>query len=401
MQEYEYEYKNKVWYSFRYLLSVKHPKIRGAARGVLKFIEKNKLVKNKHYIFIINTDDDSCKVSNTYSKKLGEILFLADWINDIEPERVHDPLPPILKLSDSEMFKDNHGNVFDVDVRGERHHKKCFFKAKDIANVFKMPSLVKTIIKKGTAYHEDVDYIWFNNLKNKPSLYLTFKGLLRVAMVSRSGNTKTFSNWILESIFATKFGTDIQKAKTFSRALGIDYPTVLAFCSTLQRKISAIYLFQIGIVKNLRTKLDIPDDYPDNAPVYKYGRTNDIRRRFKNHIDNKYSEKNGFNCKLITMWFVSEERLTKAERILKQHLIDKHWYLENDKHTEIAIINLPKKQIVDELNPIFSQYASEINTLENKVSELTTEVILLKKDIEILKGKLREKELELKLMKKS
>lgn len=185
-------------------------------------------------------------------------------------------------------------------------------------------------------------------------------------------------------------------------------------------------MFQIGTVATLRDKLNIPDEYHDDEPVFKYGKTDDVKRRFKNHIDANYSETKGYDCRLITMWFVCKERLSDAEYALKKHLIDHGWKLDNSKHAEIAIFDFSERTrrkgvkkldfykacIVEELDPVFSEYATELQALEKRITDLANENTLLRKDltikekeldaknheIETLKSKIREKELELKLV---
>lgn len=38
------------------------------------------------------------------------------------------PAPEILELNDEEKFKDKDGNILEIEVRGERHFDKCYFK---------------------------------------------------------------------------------------------------------------------------------------------------------------------------------------------------------------------------------------------------------------------------------
>ena len=45
-------------------------------------------------------------------------------------------LPNKLVISNKEQFKTIEGKLFKVDIRGERHHKKIYFKAKDLGLLF-------------------------------------------------------------------------------------------------------------------------------------------------------------------------------------------------------------------------------------------------------------------------
>lgn len=215
----EYDYDGKEWFTYKYLDSVKHKSIRGSSRGIMKFLDKKGLIQGTHYIFIKH-EGDKIKCSNAYSKKYGEILFEANWVNGfVDTTRKYKPLPDLLELSKHEMFQDNQGNLYEVEVRGDRHYKKCFFKARDVSVVFEMPDLLKNICKNHTSYKEGEDYVFFNTasgynaseLTITESMYLTYYGLVRAIVVSRSGTANLFMDWMMEVLFAAQFGTMKQK----------------------------------------------------------------------------------------------------------------------------------------------------------------------------------------------
>ena len=84
----------------------------------------------------------------------AKILISEDWVHNNLPKITGDqtaykykPLPPLLELSDSEKFRDEQGNVHEVEVRGEKTKDGIWFKCKDIAHVFEMESLHTNINK--------------------------------------------------------------------------------------------------------------------------------------------------------------------------------------------------------------------------------------------------------------
>lgn len=168
----EYTYKGRNYYTYSYLESINHPCIRGSKRGIIKFLESKKLVQAKHYYFL---HKETGKISNYIRGKVF-VIFDQVWVNSFE---IDPPLPPLLKLEDHEMFCDEYDNVYDVEVRGERHFKKCYFKASDIADCFEMPNLVDTIVKNETKYEKGIDYMTFiakpdNVRKCNETVYLTY-----------------------------------------------------------------------------------------------------------------------------------------------------------------------------------------------------------------------------------
>jgi hypothetical protein len=68
---------------------------------------------------------------------------------DIEELYEIPPAPEILELNDEEKFKDKDGNILEIEVRGERNCKKCYFKVKDVSDGFKMPNLQELDLDNG------------------------------------------------------------------------------------------------------------------------------------------------------------------------------------------------------------------------------------------------------------
>lgn len=370
----------------------------GSSNGINLFIKDSGLIKGTDYCYA-RCKDGVWMETATYSKRYGTILFSDEWVKSFETGLR--PLPPLLELRENEHFRNDSGEIYEVEVRGTRHHKSCYFKVSDVAICFDIKKLIHTITHAKSGYELGYDYVNFNiqklcnaenkdiKTKKKPSaiskkesLYFTYHGLIRTIIASKSGNARSFLDWMMEVLFAAHLGTPDQKAKVASKLLGVDYATVLSFCGAINTKISAIYLFRIGSVGDLRDKLNIPKKWPNKASVYKYGRTDDIKRRFKNHLDGKYSEKNGFQTSLITMWFVDKDMYVEAEAVLKNHLNENGWRLNNKEHTEIAIFNMNKSTMIKELDPLFREYASEVRTLEKRIQELENENKLLRCELQ-------------------
>ena len=146
--------------------------------------------------------NDSWIKSDGKSVKFDKVIINADIIKTIpelnnKNEVINDDngiekAPNIIHLNDDEKFKDNNGNILEIETRGEREYNKIYFKVKDVAEKFNMISLLKNITDKDTIYNINQDYKYFicekkNDCnKYKKELFLTYNGFLRLIHVSRN-----------------------------------------------------------------------------------------------------------------------------------------------------------------------------------------------------------------------
>jgi hypothetical protein len=127
-------------------------------------------------------------------------------------------------LKDEEKFKDNQGNILEIETRGIREHDKIYFKVKDVALAFDLPNIENNIQKEHTTYNNNIDYKFFicNTINNKvkKELFLTLAGFKRVIECTR----KNFSNktkyilhkWLIQNFEKVKinsFKININKDK--------------------------------------------------------------------------------------------------------------------------------------------------------------------------------------------
>ena len=59
--------------------------------------------------------------------------------------------PPCLVLMNTKKFHDDDGYAVEIETRGERTSKGVYFKAKDVANMFKRKYLIKVLTNEQTA----------------------------------------------------------------------------------------------------------------------------------------------------------------------------------------------------------------------------------------------------------
>ena len=117
------------------------PNLFRGIRSVKGIVTKYDIPDDQH--FIVKSIKGSYEESNL-SYLRSKILIKTGFIDnllEINPDGPRDA-PPILELREEEKFTDDDGNVYEVEVRGERHEDKIRFKGKDVERVFQMENLL-------------------------------------------------------------------------------------------------------------------------------------------------------------------------------------------------------------------------------------------------------------------
>jgi hypothetical protein len=162
-------------------------------RNGRELIKKHKII-DSIYLKLIN---DKWVLSDGSSKKFDKI-FIKKSITETIPEfksetKIIDEnnielAPEIIYLEEHEKFKDNEGNIIEIETIGTRKLDGIFFKIKDVMKGFEIPNLNKNILDKKTSFINEEHYKYFNCKKNnkvKKTMYLTYKGFLKIAFNSR------------------------------------------------------------------------------------------------------------------------------------------------------------------------------------------------------------------------
>src|SRR5690606_18137848 len=140
--------------------------------------------------------------------------------------------PEIIVLDDEEKFKDNLGNMCEIETRGTRDPRGIYFKVADVASSFGMANLHQTIIdNRNNGYFDGIHYKYFylmqvgrantKQIKVK-KLFLTYLGILRVLFASKSDKVNNFVNWAVETLFTVQMGTLDSKMTLSSKLLGVE-----------------------------------------------------------------------------------------------------------------------------------------------------------------------------------
>src|SRR5690606_18210147 len=150
------------------------------------FVTK-KNVPQSEYIFARQNSKGDWKKSDGKSYKVDRIFMTTKWYDkqynvimdkNILKGKVINDAPEIIK--GFEKFVDSKGNIINIEARGKRNVKECYFKVKDIVNGFGMSRLQSVITDSKGGYRENQDYIYFNvstRKGKKKQMFLTYGGL--------------------------------------------------------------------------------------------------------------------------------------------------------------------------------------------------------------------------------
>ena len=316
--------------------------------------------------------------------------------NKINIEELYNipPAPEILILSNNEMFKDSDDNTIEIEVRGEREHNKCFFKAKDISKGFDMLSLIDNIIhNNGYIEKEHYKFFTITNINNicKKEVFLTYEGMIRLLHVSKSKNAKKFISWTTEKLFTIQLGTIEQKQELSATLLGINPQVIKNVFDRAAHKTPTVYLFNIGSAnQNLKT-----DIYSDDDILCKYGCTEDISRRTGEH-ERKFKKEYNTNIFILLYAIIDPQYIYDAETNIKQYF--KSNKLSPDDKSELVVINKTNlEQIKQHYKLLQNSYIGRYQEMNNKIIELEKEIVNLNFQLKLKDEKMESKNKEFQL----
>lgn len=352
-------------------------------------IEKKKIT---NYVFGI-LENNKITITNKLSKKFGSIYINKKELTELLEITNIQEAPPLITDSDLVFFKDEEGREYQIPMRGKRTKENIYFQVKAVAELFENKNLHNQIIDNRSSYILEKDYIYFDinwdipvNKQNK-ELYIMYSGLKKAIENSKSGIGYKFKIWIDDIVFNSLFGTKEAKINTLDKVLNVDADHLRSIMNKSAMNISCLYLIDIN--KN-----------DNDKKIYKYGYTENIYRRFKEHIKTY-----GDDIKLDTFVLIPALDLSKAETEFKKS-ISKYIY----KNELISLSNDESYlNIKNIFNTISQKYCGNMKEQIAKF-EYDMKDLIFKHKVEILKTKskldialkdieLRDKEIEILTLK--
>jgi prophage antirepressor-like protein len=377
-----YTYKNKDFYLLDELKTYDPKFFYGCAQmGPEKIINKKSITEYKVVKYTKNKDNEYEWSESTLKYKRCKLFVGVEWAGLNIPKLCgrmegykYPDAPPILKLTDKECFKDKDGYILPVEVRGERSEDKVYFKAKDIGKIFEMENLCRAVYNKHNGYQQSEDYVIFSNCaglttgescenKTKPSLFLTYNGLLKVVFLSRSGIAKEFRSWATKVVYTAHIGTTEQREQLSKQIKGGAEPEEVK--NVLKCNVTStpcIYLFCLGGVKDLKENeifKEVLSNHKNSDKVYKYGRSIDLCRRTGEHRRSWTP----LEIKLSKYAYIDPQYTSKVELDLKN-------YLSNDLECQFLKVKGPDGQTTNEIVVLSNQ---QLKLLSDKYVDLSKE----------------------------
>ena len=327
----------------------------------------------------------------------AKILISEDWVHNNLPKITGDqtaykykPLPPLLELSDSEKFRDDAGNIHEVEVRGEKTKDSIRFSWSDISRLFEMPTTYHLSQKLDQTEYQMFcsDKTPFNgvlseqNMGGQPtSTYLTYNGLLKIIFASRSGIAYRFQDWAATIIYAAHLGTTEERVDVAADIVGINAQVVKDVLTTCITSMPCVYLFNVGKITELRKHHEELKPYKKGF-LFKWGRTNDLKRRTSEHI-NEYG--NLLSSTLQLKYFSPVDNIYEAAAEAEIRTYFQERAVKFGKYKELVILD--KSQIAGArrfYEEVYKRFSSEVDRLLGRNSELEKDAEYMR---QILKGK--------------
>ena len=168
--------------------------------------------------------------------------------------------------------------------------------------------------------------------------------MLKILFSSRVGNAESFVNWATKTLFTAHMGTIEQKQELVTGILGIPTDMLKKVLRANASSVSCIYLFSLGLAKDLRESMKLSNDIDDDHIVVKYGYTDDLVRRTNEHL-NDYGKIKHTQMELLYYVYVDMTNLSNAERDIKEYFNDINIPISNYKNKrELVAINPKHKK---------------------------------------------------------
>lgn len=401
-----YRFDEKKYYRYDDVVA-KYPTLKKGCRNKAAFIKKHGLEK-KHYLYARLDKKGVWQVSEGNSYRFDK-LFLRKvhvdnhMVEEIEETKKPERCPPIIILSEKQGFFDDAGNKLEIEIVGERSVDLSFFKLKDISVAFQLRNLANTVTHtQRVGFQEGVHYRRFSCIVPRDSvtcskstrqeIYLTYLGVLRVIFTTRSHVAESFVAWATNTLFTAQLGTMKQKRQLASALTGLDLTDIKKLNKATSGCISCVYLFSLGKVQDLRETMSIPDEYPDESVVYKYGRTNDLLKRTQQHLKT-YGVLDNVNLELVYHAYIDPEYASSAETTIAHNIQGMELSFSYGNHKELIIVSQEKyKYILEQYDIVGKLYRGSLKQILDDLEKQKQLVILAQKDAEIL---VAQKEIEL------
>lgn len=363
----EININNTVYYNVDDIRSTYPNIFTNSKISVRKMIPSLDITQND-YIYAYPKKDSWVLSNESYCK--AKVLVKKEWI---ESKIVINQVTTAEIANVPKMVIN--GKELNIEIRtiGPVSMDTILFRVKDIATEFDMPKLRDTITDKKSSYEDNLDYKKINTGGSTPYIYLTYIGFLRFIFVSRGSKVVSeVQQWIMDIIYKCQFGNKEEKVALVKNIVP-NYSDIV--CDIFSKfEFSCIYLIGIG-------------SYKEYTNVYKFGRTNDFNRRYKEH-----SKTYNVIPTVCILQHVDTDYLPKAEVDIKQYMTDINALVVSENHDELVTLSDKQvKSVMTIYKHIGHTYSAKTDILQEQINSLKHQLELLRRDNTI---KILEKEKE-------
>ena len=148
--------------------------------------------------------------------------------------------------------------------------------------------------------------------------------------------------WAEEVLFAAHLGTTEQREELEAALVGVSVDIVRQFARHVYAfKMAGVYLVLVGTVEDLRESMGLAADLPWDMLVLKWGRTEDLDMRLKDH-DRQYGSLDGASLCLVSYFAPIDPRYqSRAEADAKESVCEIGTHL-----TGVRLRGEAKKELV-------------------------------------------------------
>lgn len=339
---------SKLVYDATYLKEKQPKYFKGCKTNPIKIIQKKSIPK-EHYMFASYSKIDGWKLldhDSNYKKK--KLLISKEWTDaNIDVNIDANILPDIVHIHETERFVHLNGKIINLEIRGTLGNlDSMYFCASDVG---KMISL-KNMINDHARFLPDKHYAYFQDV-----MYLTYAGLLRLLFSSVDDIAEHFQKWA-HSVLLNKTNKNNENNSV---------QTVRSFLNTGMTSMSAIYMLELGRVKDVRSIFSIPDTFKDDDVLIKFGLTNDLSRRMLEH-DKTYGKVCGCDIRIKFHAYIDTMFLYEAEKEISDYFKNVEWDLKHDKYKELVCVpEIMLNNVVQKhFKSISTKYCSKIQELQ-------------------------------------
>jgi len=330
----------------------------------------NKNIPSDQYWYALYSKQSNIWSLSHAGASKANVLISEKWVHENVPKYTgnfdvykYKPLPQLLLLTEEEKFRDFEGNIYEVQVRGEKTKEGIRFKCSDILELLKLKSEHMRRSLDKTEYE-----VFANSCENtikkggqQTVMFLTYNGLLKTIFSSRSNVAYRFQDWV------THFGTLIENVDAACDIIGINAQLVRNVLTTCISTMPCVYLFNVGKISELRKHYEELKPYKKGF-LFKWGRTNNLKRRTGEHI--KYYG-NLIDSTLQLKYFSPVDHMYEvdAENEIKRYFSGNAISFKN--HKELIILDRTEMSEARKFyEDVYEKFSSEVDKLLGRNKEL-------------------------------